>query len=167
MKFAYTLLLVMNTLLVLAQNDRPEREAFKLQLAVNNEQYYGMDVQKGSFFVKEKILQIYPGEKLNIECEIKGDEIITMKVVKDVIAKNRTITLSFEQQTLNNGSKQMLLVVNNPFDKQLKYQAMMYTPAGQQWTPTSIIPILPKINSYESWPHPIITLVLTDWQLTN
>lgn len=43
------------------------------------------------YFVREKILQIYSGEKLFIEVEIEKKEIISMKVVKENINPEKTI----------------------------------------------------------------------------
>lgn len=149
-----------------AQNDIVTREPYKLQLAVDKENYYSMDVEKSPYFVKENILQIYPGEKLNVETELNDkNEFISMKVVKENVYPKKTITIEFEQKTLDNDDKQMFLVVKNPFDKQLKYEALMYIVGHDKWLETSIIPIQPNLVNYEMWRDVIITLVLKDWNL--
>lgn len=142
-----------------------EREAFKLSLIVDAKSVYEMDVPKSPYFVDPKVIQVFPGEKLNIETEVRNDTVYSMKVVKEIAFPERTITLDFSQQGDTRESQQMILTVTNPFDKKLNYNALMFTPKGQRWTPTSIIPIRPKLLNYEMWPHPIITLVLDQWRL--
>lgn len=141
-----------------------ERDSFKLDIIVDEENNYGMDVPKSPYFVKEKILQIFPGEKINVETEVKNDTIFSMKVVKEIIFPERTITIDFSQKGDNRKQQQMFLVITNPYDRKLFYSASMYTPKGQSWVKTNVIPIQPKLVNYEMWPHSIITLVLENWR---
>jgi len=143
-----------------SQNEKKDREAFTLKIAVDQEHYYSMDVTKSAYFVKEKILQIYPGEKLFVETEIKGDTIYSMKIVQKITKPKKTIEIEFTQNAEDKSNIIMMLNVKNPFDKILNYNAMMFTPNSQKWKSTSIIPIQPKLENFESWPHAIITLVL-------
>ena len=145
--------------------DKINREAFKLDLAVDSEQYYSMDVPKSPYFVKEKILQIYCSEKLFVETEIKADTIYSMKVVERNKYPEKTIEISFTQDDKDRKNIITMLNVKNPFNKILKHDAMMFTPYSQKWKETSIIPIEPKLQNFESWPHTIITLVLDNWRL--
>ena len=147
-----------------AQNDQPERDAFNLKLAIDGEQYYGMEVKKAPYFVKEKILQIYPGDKLFIETEIKKDTIFSMKIVKENKFPKKTIELEFVQDTQDKAHQQMMLNVKNPFDKSLIYNAAMFRVGSDSWTETSIIPIRPGLTNFETWADVIITLVLSSWR---
>ena len=147
-----------------SQNLIPEREAFKLTLAVDNENYYSTLVKKSPYFIEEKILQIYPSEKLNVEVEIQFNKIHTMKVVRQNINPERTITIEFKQETKGNLHDGMALIVFNPFNKNLKYDAEMFLVGGEKWLPTSIIAIPPGIPSYEMWRDTIVTLILSDWR---
>jgi hypothetical protein len=52
-----------------AQNEKLNRDAFTLILPVDGEQYYEQNVGNSPYFVKEKVLQIYPSEKLFVEVE--------------------------------------------------------------------------------------------------
>lgn len=147
-----------------AQNLVPDREEFKLTLAVDNENFYSSLVKKSPYFIEEKILQIYPSEKLNVEVEIQFNKIHTMKVVRQNINPERTITIEFRQETKGNLHDGMILVVSNPFNKNLKYNAEMFLVGGEKWLPTSILSIPPGIPSYEMWRDNIVTLVLSDWR---
>ncbi len=147
-----------------SQNEIKEREPFVLKLAVDNEQFYQMDIPKSKYFVKENIIQIYPTEKLNIEVEIKNDTIYSMKVVEKIVEPKRTIQIEFLQNVKDKKPEGMMLKVTNPFDRKLNYNAMMYIVGHNKWLSTSIIPILPNLVNYETWNDAIITLVLEKWR---
>jgi hypothetical protein len=164
MKFIYAILIFLTFTICNAQNDKLYRETFKLNLAVNEEQYYTMDVAKTPYFVKEKILQIYPGENVFIETEVKGDSIFSMKTVERNIHPERTIEIKFYQEAGDKTKISMFLNVKNPFDRTLNHDAMMYTVKRAQWQKTSIIPIRAKLQNFETWGYPIITLALSNWR---
>lgn len=148
-----------------SQKEIESREAFKLTIVVDKENDYSMNVSESPYFVKEKILQIYPSEKLNIEVQIKSDSIYSMKVVKKITKPDNTIVIDFKQNATDRNNIVTMLTVKNPFDKKLLYNAFMYTPYSNEWQSTSIIPIRPRLMNFETWPHAIITLVLQDWRL--
>lgn len=148
-----------------AQNDREFREAFTLKLAVDSVRFYQQEVQKSKYLVKENTLQIYPGEHIFVETETQGDIITSMKVVKENKNPSKTIEIQFSQDTKGRQNAGMVLDVDNPFSKLLKYDAMMYIVGRKDWIKTSIIPVPPKLKSFELWNDVIITLVLENWRL--
>ncbi len=148
-----------------AQNEKPEREAFKLKVAIDSVNFYQQDVAKSPYFVKEQILQIYPSEKIFIETEIKSDSIYSMSVVKENLNPEKTIIVEFNQNVNGRMHDGMMLSVKNPFDKTLKYEALMYINGGTEWIPTSIIPIRPNLVNYELWNDVILSLVLVEWKI--
>jgi hypothetical protein len=156
---------MLTSALCYSQNDKPEREAFRLKVAIDVENYFETEIDRSSYFVKEKILQIYPGEDLNIEAVIKGDTIYSMKVVKEVLHPEKTIHLEFSLSTRENIKDQMILSVTNPFTKKLNYDAAMYIYGHNEWIDTSIIGIQPGLISYEMWNDKILTLALHNWRL--
>lgn len=149
------------TLNCFAQEKRSE---LKIDLVFDAENNYSMTIPESPYFVKDNVLQIYPGEELNIETEIKNDSIISMKVVKVVEYPERTINILFFQDAKDRTKTQMMLVVKNPFDKKLLYDAAIYIPTHQQWSKTSIIPIQPNLVNYEIWPDVIATMALENWR---
>jgi hypothetical protein len=158
------LLLLFLTTLCFAQNDKPQRAAFKFKLAENERHYRRIKVPQGNYFAKAKLLEIYASEKLNIECTLQNDTIATMKVVKDIVYPERTIVVDFSQQREGRKVIGMLLNVKNPFDKKLLYTTHMFVPGHDEWIATSTIPIHPHLQNFETWPHPIISLCLCDWR---
>ena len=159
-----TFILILLSAICQSQNEKSEREPFKLEIVADAENNYSANISKFPYFVKEKVLQIYPGEELNIETEIKGDSIFSMKVVDKIAFPEKTIKLKFFQNAPDRKNTQMLLSIVNPFDRKLIYNAMIYTVAGQRWSPTSIIPIQPGLVGYETWPDVIATMALEKWR---
>lgn len=164
MRKLFLLILISINSICYSQNEIKERQPFVLKLAVNNDQFYHMNVEKSNYFVKENILQIYPSEKLNIEVQITNNSISSMKVVKKIVNPKTTIQIEFKQIIRDKKSEGMMLIVKNPFNRKLTYNANMYIVGHSKWIPTSIIPIRPNIVGYETWSDVIITLALDKWR---
>lgn len=153
------------TLSLYSQNDKPKRSSFKLEIAADETHQYTMNIDESLYFVKENIIQLFCGEKVFVECETNGELITKMKVVEKNINPEKTIIIEFSQNAENRKEINSMLIVKNPFSKELHYEAAMYTPISQQWQSTTIIPIRPNLQNFEMWPHSIITLVLENWKL--
>ena len=163
MKLLLTILLSMSFAFTFAQNERTNREEYSLKLPVDGDHFYEQKVKSSPFFVKENVLQIYPGEKLFIEAEITKKEITSMKVVKENLNPERTIEIEFTQTTKDRKSESMMLEVVNPFKKDLEYKAMMFIVGQDKWINTNVLPVKAKLTGYETWSDVIISLVLLDW----
>jgi hypothetical protein len=153
------------TIISFAQNEKPERSELTLKLPVDGELYYEQEVKSSPYFVKDNILQIYPGEKLFIEVDFKKKEISSMKVVKENLKPKRTIEIEFTQNSKEGKNEFMMLKILNPFKDDLDYNAMMFIVGNDKWINTNVLPISAGLSSYETWPDVIITLVLSDWKL--
>ena len=153
--------------IIFAQNEKPNREPFVLKLAVDSLNYYQQEIQKSPYFIKDNILQIFPSEKINIEVEIENDSIKSMKTVEKVEFPEKTITIDFEQKVKDRKSEMMMLIVKNPFDKIMTYDAQMFIVGRDELLSTSIIPIRPNLTNFEMWSDVIITLVLDNWKWTS
>ena len=164
-KFLFLLLTSLFSTLTFAQNEKEYREEFTLKIPVDTVQFYQQEVPKSKYFVKEGVLQIFPGENIFIETETDGKNITSMKVVKENLIPTKTIEIKFYQITEGKKHEQMMLEVKNPFNKELDYDAMMYIVGHNNWIKTSIIPIKPKLMNFEMWNDVIITLVLNNWRI--
>ena len=58
----------------------------------------------------------------------------------------------------------MLLTVQSKLDHRLSYEALMTVPKREGIQNTSVVPIEPRLASFESWPHPIVQLVLRNFR---
>ncbi|WP_320052392.1 hypothetical protein [uncultured Acetobacteroides sp.] len=148
-----------------SQNERPYREEYVLKLPVNSKQFYEQKVNRSPFFVKDNILQIYPGEKIFVEVESDTSTITSMKVVKENLNPEKTITIELSQEVKDRISEHMMLEINNPFNKVLEYKAMMFIVGHDKWISTDVLPVKAKLTSFEMWNDVITTLVLSDWKL--
>lgn len=149
-----------------AQNEKPNRLAFTLTLAVDSVNYYQQEIKASPYFVKDNILQIFPSEHINIEVEIVNDSIVSMKTVDKIEFLEKTITIDFEQTVKDRKSERMMLTVKNPFDKIMTYEAHMFIVGRDDFLSTSIIPIRPNLTNFEMWSDVIVTLILDNWKWT-
>jgi hypothetical protein len=144
-------------------NDLPQRDAFKLNISVNDTSFYSADIKASEYILPKNTIQIYPGETIFVEVELTKGEIISMKTVKENIHPEKTLIISFSQQTNGKVHKGMMLKIENPIEKKLEYKASMFLMKYNKWTATSVIPVEPKLSSFETWPDLIVTLALTGW----
>ena len=157
-----TLLIAQNCF---AQNIIVYRPAMNLKIPVDGLNYYEERVPSKPYFVKDKKLQIYPGEKLFIEVEIKKDTIFSMNVVKANLFPERTITINFSQKANGNKSESMTFKMTNPFKKTLECKALIYKVGQKGWKTVTINPILPNSVGSETWKDVVITMVIDKWKL--
>lgn len=157
-------LIFISLLFTILSFSQQSRKAFTLEIAANEKQQYKTEISKSPYFVHDKILQIYCGEKVFVECEILGDTISKMKIVEKNINRKRTIEIEFTQDSNDRKNINTMLQIKNPFEKDLIYQATMLTPKSQGWNRTSTIPVRANLTSFETWPHSIISLALDNWK---
>ncbi len=141
------------------------REPFKLELAVDEKSFYDYDVPESPYLLPDNTLQIYPGEEIFIEVEINGDGIELISVVSENIHPEKTIKITFTQNSEGRLHEFMMLHVTNPFDRDLLYDSFIFILQNNKWTKTSIIPVPAGLSSYESWPDIIVTLALSQFKL--
>jgi CxxC motif-containing protein len=146
------------------QNDLPQRQPYKLKMPVDKNSVYEMDVPTSAFVQNNNIVQIYPGEKIFLEAKIINDS-LRLKSVKEIKNPEKTITVSCTQAVTKGKHENIMLKIENPFDKDLYYSASMYLMRSSKWVPTNVYPVKAKLIAFEMWPDVIITLTLTDWKL--
>jgi len=59
----------------------------------------------------------------------------------------------------------MMLVLKSNIKQVLYQDALMTIPGKKGIYKTSILPLQPGLGGYESWPHPIVQLVLRNFRL--
>lgn len=145
-------------------NDRPQRDAFKLNIAVDDTNFYNTDIKASAYVLPDNSIQLYPGETVYVEVELVEKELKSMKTVKENLHPEKTLIISFSQQTDGKIHKGMMLKIENPFNRKLEYKANMFLMKYNKWAPTSVMPIQPKLSSYETWSDLIVTIVLARWE---
>jgi len=141
------------------------RPKFNLKLFVNDSTFYQSPMNETSYVIKSEMVQIFPGETLYIEADIAKDSLIDLHIVPAIIHKDKTITISFSQDHENNIHKQMILKINNPFSESLTYHAHINLMKTKKWVGSSVLPVQPTLESFETWPDIITSIVLSDFYL--
>lgn len=151
---------------VYAQVNFNIRPAFTLKLFVNDTTFYQAPMGATKFIPKDGIVQLFPGDSLFVEANIRNDSLVNLKVVPKVEHKEKTLALTFTQIHEGKQHQQMVLkIITNPFTKDIYYSALINLMQQKKWVKTSIVPVKPGLAAYETWPDIITTIVLSDFYL--
>lgn len=165
MRTCFLIFLMLIGKFCLAQSTGNSRPPFSLKLFVNDSTFYQAQMGETMFVIDKKTVQIFPGEKLFIEADLMKDSLVNLKVVPEIINKEKTLTIVFMQENENKLHKQMRLTITNPFSKQLEYSAQINLMKYKKWVKTSVVPVQPGLVSYEMWPDIITTVALYNFHL--
>jgi len=107
-------------------------------------------------------LSILPGETIHLELDADGNSLTPRRTVTDPRTPERTVTFRFSQDK----KLGMVLTVDNPFSKAVKYDLFMLLldDLEQKPRPTSSCPVLPHLQVYEQWPDVIFTLIAANFR---
>ncbi len=108
-------------------------------------------------------LSIFPGEQVYVEVAVENNMIVGTKKVNNIIDPNRTMTFNFMKA--DNG-KSMMLSVKNPLTSSVKYHIDMVDYRGRLHN-TSSCPVMAGLSVFESWPHPIPEIRITNFHFTS
>jgi excinuclease UvrABC helicase subunit UvrB len=125
---------------------------------------YNYNVQAGPFINRGDTLQLFPGEKIFVEVERTGDEIKSMKAVTQNNHPEKTLTISFQQVVEKKTHKSMVLTIDNPFDKNLQYNAQIAMILKKKWESIDVRPAAAGLSSYQTWPQIIVSILLHSWR---
>jgi len=145
-------------------NDLLTRRAFTLKLPIDKIHFYQAEISPSNFILPNNTIQIYPGEKLYIEINVKRNKIVDMKSVREIKDSTKTIVISLAHVENDSIYSRTVLDVQNPFKKDLIYIARMYLMKYNKWVPTDVYPVRSKLHSIEMWPEVIVTMALTGWE---
>ncbi len=148
-------------------NDRPVRLPFLMELHMDSITIYQTQIDTSRYVLDESTIQIHPGETLFLEAQVRGEEIISLRSVKQIRELQRTITVTLEQQLRDQEHDHMMLTIRNPFKKSLEGDLSLYKHGAQEWTPPEPMhyPVPPEDALYVTWSEPIVTMLLMDWTL--
>lgn len=134
------------------------REPFTLKLPVDKQHYYEERYSKKIPYVFDNDVYLFNGERFGIKATISDNEIVRIRYEKDL--KEADVTFEFKQDKDNEGSLMTLLIIKNKLPHRLHLDALMTRPDSKEIFRTRILPVEAKLMSIESWPHPIVQLVL-------
>jgi hypothetical protein len=161
--FAVILFVLSSALAQQGQQDVVFREPFTLTLPVDKTHYYEERYDKRIPYVFQNNVYLFNGEKFGIRVTMLKNEISEIRYEKDL--KKADVTFEFTQDKDNEGSLMTLLVIENRLSHRLYLDALMTRPGKKEIFKTSILPVEAKLTNFESWPHPIVQLVLRNFRL--
>ena len=144
-----------------------KRTPYSLRIDVDNINFYEDQIGATPYVFPNNGMQIYPGETIYVEVEQDKGVIKSMKAVKKINNPKTTLTITFSQKSENNIHQMMMLKIQNPFPKNLTYEAKMFLLKQNKWFDTDVYPVMAGLSAFETWPDIIISLGLGSWKFTD
>ncbi len=144
-----------------------KRTPYTLKIEVDKKNFYEEQIGATPYVFPNNGMQIYPGETIYVEIVEENGIIKSMKAVKEITKPKTTLTIKFSQKNENKIHEMMMLEVQNPFPKNLIYDAKMFLLSNKKWVNTSIYPVMEGLSGIEIWPDIIISLGLDNWKFTD
>jgi hypothetical protein len=138
------------------------RAPFVLKLHVDNERYYEEKFDKVPY-VAENSVYLFSGETFGINVTVTENQLSRIAYAPDPAKAD--VALGFTQETREKGWM-MLLVIQNRLKRRLSFDALMTIPEKKGIYETSVLPVEPNLSNFESWPHPIVQLVLRNFRFS-
>ena len=133
------------------------RKPFTLKLHVDKGHFYEEKFGKIPF-VHDGDVYLFKGDEFGLVLDIQDNSIRAVKYQQDL--KKADVTLKFSQEVQPDGTAMMMLHIHNNTKHTLDIDALMTVPDKKSIAKTSIFPVRPGLSGFESWPHPIVQLVL-------
>jgi hypothetical protein len=144
-----------------------KRTPYILRIDVDKVNFYEDQIGATPYVFPNNGMQIYPGETIYVEVEQDNGVIKSMKAVKQINSPKTTLTISFSQKSENKIHQMMMLKIQNPFPKNLTYDAKMFLMKQNKWFDTGVYPVMAGLSAFETWPDIIISLGLGSWKFTD
>jgi hypothetical protein len=134
------------------------REPFTLKLHVDKEHIYEEYFERKIPFVANNVVYLFAGESFGLKLGVTNGEISTVTYKKDKAGAD--IEIEFKQDVQKDGDAMMMLDLKSNIKQVLYLDGLMTVPGKKGFARTSILPLQPELMGFESWPDPIVQLVL-------
>lgn len=138
------------------------RAPFVLKLRVDSAHYYEQKFGRVPY-VADNDVYLFSGDSFGVNASVAGGQI--SRVTYQPNAAKADVEFSFFQQR-GAGGFVMMLIIRNRLKRRLFLDALMTIPGKNRIFKTDIVPIPPGLTDYESWPHPIVQLVLRNFRFS-
>jgi hypothetical protein len=138
------------------------RPPFLLKLRIDNDHFYEEKFQAIPY-VADNGVYLFSGESFGINCVMRQNQI--SGVVYQPNLSKADITFDFKQEHSQN-KPMMLLVIRNTLKRRIKLDALMTVPGDKDVHQTDVLPVEPGHSNTESWPHPIVQLLLKNFRFS-
>ena len=165
---ACVLLVLVLACILMAQEKAPAdtpvfREPFTLKLKIDKSQYYEEHFDKIPYVANNEVY-LLAGDKFGINLTTAKDDTLTATYQPD--NKKADVWLVLTQEKMDKDRLMMLLTVKSNLDRRLFYDALMTVPEKKEIFKTNMLPVEAHLSNFESWPHPIVQLVLGNFRFT-
>lgn len=140
------------------------RAPFTLTLHVDRERYYEENVGEMPYVYRNGIY-LMKGDRFGVAIDVRDGKLVTVRYQPDL--EKADVTFEFTQDVDPDGNAMMMLTLHNRSDYSLKMKALMTVPGKKDSFETSIVPLHAGLTNFESWPHPIVKLLLHELQIDN
>jgi hypothetical protein len=140
------------------------RPPFDLKLHIDKEHYYEQHFDKIPYVVEGDVY-LFAGESFGVNVTVVDNQITGLSYQPKV--NKSDISFRFTQEKVNKNEMMMMLVTRNGLKHRLLFDALMTVPNKSGVLKTSIIPIEPGLSNFESWPQPIVQLVLRNFRFVD
>ena len=145
------------------QDPRVFREPFTLRVRVDKSHYYEEHYEKRIPYVSDNDVYLFTGENFGVNLTSKDDGAVEVSFQPDI--KKADVWFSLAQPKELGGAA-MMLTIQNRIKQRLQVDGLMTVPGKQGTFKTSILPIEAGLSDFESWPHPIVQLVVRNFRLS-
>lgn len=138
------------------------RAPFVLRLQIDSQHLYEENIS-GIPYVADNGVYLFSGESVGVNCIMHGD--LISEVIYQPDLSKADITFDFSQHTSQDGPL-MLLVIRNTLKRRVSLDALMTVPGDKDVHKTNVLPVEAGRSNTESWPHPIVQLLLRNFRFS-
>jgi hypothetical protein len=137
------------------------REPFTLKLRVDKQHYYEQHFDKVPYVAGSNVY-LFVDDHFGVNLTDTKAEFLTVSYQPNI--GKADILFSFTQETDGKGNPFMMLSVQNKLHRGFSYDALMTVPTKKEILATHVLPVGASLSNFESWPHPIVQLVLRNFR---
>ncbi len=139
------------------------RKPFTLTLQIDKERVYEEKFERHPYVHHNEVF-LFKGDDFGVTLQREGDAVKSVTYQPDLTKAD--ITFKFSQEVKDGEPTMMMLVIKNNTQATIYMDALMTSPGKEGVFKTTILPLQPGLSNYESWPHPMVQLVLTKIRTT-
>jgi hypothetical protein len=138
------------------------RAPFDLKLGIDKEHYYQQHFDRIPF-VADNHVYLFAGEEFGINVTVVDDQINGVNYQADL--SKCDVAFKFWQEKSPDGLM-MMLITRNGLKRRLAFDALVTIPQKKGIKSTTVLPVDAGLTNYESWPDPIVQLVLRNFRFS-
>jgi len=138
------------------------RTPFDLHLNIDGKRYYEEHFERMPYVYDDAVF-LFNQDHFGVALNEKKEGGWSVDYQPDL--SKADIVFKVTQEPDKQGGFMMMLVIENRTSRTLNMEALMTVPGQKDVFKTTIVPVRPGLTNFESWPHPIVKLVLRSFAL--